>query len=90
MSESKTHDQKVRITTEPTPEDAWLYTRGSHSVRVSRMTSADGRPQLLVYGPGHEQARFRFGDAPECMRRQAEVERLLVALGYQRAVAVHS
>jgi hypothetical protein len=70
---------------EATAEEAWLYTRGAYSIRVSRLRCPDGRLQLSTYGPGNEMARFGFAEVTECMRHQAEIERLLVALGYRLA-----
>lgn len=66
-------------------EEAWLYTRRLHSVRLSRVSGLDGCLQLLIYGPSSEMSRFGFPDVTECMKRQADIEGLLVALGYQLA-----
>jgi hypothetical protein len=66
-------------------EKTWLYTRRLHSVRVSRVNGPNGCLQLLIYGPRSEMSRFGFADVTECMKRQADIEGLLVALGYQLA-----
>lgn len=65
-----------------TTSTAWLFTRGRQSVRIERREGADGRTELLVLGPGAEHAAHRFATVPECMQRQSEIERTLMAEGY--------
>jgi hypothetical protein len=61
---------------------AWLFTRGSQSVRIIRVTRPDGPVRLLINGPGPE-SRAHDADAFDCTRYQSELERRLVAQGYQ-------
>lgn len=39
--------------------------------------------RLFLYGPGREVVRHEFADLTQCMQRQAEIERNLLAAGYQ-------
>jgi hypothetical protein len=64
------------------PLESWLFTRGSQSVRVVREEDSKGC-RLFLYGPGSEVVTYEFGDVTECMKRQAEIERTLLAEGYQ-------
>lgn len=64
--------------------DAWLFTRGSDSVRLVREEDSKGC-RLLLYGPGIEVVTHVFSDVTECMKRQAEIEQNLLAEGYQFA-----
>jgi len=64
--------------------DAWLFTRGSDSVRLVREEDSKGC-RLLLYGPGTEVVPHAFADVTECMKRQAEIEQNLLAEGYQFA-----
>jgi hypothetical protein len=64
-------------------EQSWLYTRGSHSVRVSREVDSDGRVHLWVRGPKKERSCFGFADIATCMRHLTGIEGLLTALGYR-------
>jgi hypothetical protein len=66
------------------PEAGWLFTRGSESVRFVREENSKGC-RLFLYGPGSEVVAHEFADVTECMKRQAEIERNLVATGYQLA-----
>jgi hypothetical protein len=67
------------------PESGWLYTRGSESVRLVREENSKGC-RLCLYGPGTEVVTHEFADLAECMKRQAEIERSLLASGYQLAL----
>jgi hypothetical protein len=66
-------------------QTAWLFTRGSQSVRIVRITRPNGAQQLLVSGPGAESAVHEAEDPIFCVRYQADLERRLVAEGYQLA-----
>ena len=66
-------------------QTAWLFTRGSQSVRIIRITRPDGAQQLLVSGPGSESSVHDAEDPIFCVRYQAELERRLVSEGYQLA-----
>ena len=66
-------------------QTAWLFTRGSQSVRIVRVTQPNGAQQLLVNGPGTESAVHQADDPIFCVRYQADLERRLVAEGYQLA-----
>ena len=64
------------------PPACWLYTRGHQSVRVVR--EEDSKVcRLFLYGPDTEVVTHEFADITECMKRQAEIERTLLAEGYQ-------
>lgn len=60
----------------------WLFMRGSESVRLVREENSKGC-RLSLYGPGTEVVTHEFRDVTECMHRQAEIERNLLAAGYQ-------
>ena len=62
---------------------AWLFTRGSESVRIVRVGQADGAQRLLVHGPGAEKAVHATDDAMDCVRHQSELERRLVGKGFR-------
>ena len=47
------------------------------------MANADGHIRLLVQGPGPLAANFDFNDTIVCMTYQAEIERNVVADGFQ-------
>ena len=66
------------------PDQRWLFTRGPQSVRLVREEGPNGC-LLFLYGPGTEVVTHRFADVTECMKRQAEIERSLLAEGYQLA-----
>jgi DNA-binding response OmpR family regulator len=61
----------------------WLYVRGRQSVLVSRTAHPGPEGQLVVLGPGPEREVYDCVDLNECIVRQAEIERTLVAEGYQ-------
>jgi hypothetical protein len=62
---------------------AWLFTRGSESVRIIRVGMATGGQYLLVNGPGTEMNVHHTEDAMECVRHQSELERRLVGKGFR-------
>jgi hypothetical protein len=64
-------------------ESALLFTRGSESVRLVRMTRADGPSLLFVHGPGHLQTTHVLEDTIECLWCQSDVERQLQKDGFQ-------
>jgi len=66
-------------------QTAWLFTRGSQSVRIVRVTRANRYERLIVSGPGAERSVHESENWIDCVRRQADVERRLVAQGYQLA-----
>jgi hypothetical protein len=66
-------------------QTAWLFTRGSQSVRIVRVTRANGPVRLLVNGPGTAVTMYDADDALEGVRYQLHIERGLVAEGYQLA-----
>jgi DNA-binding response OmpR family regulator len=61
----------------------WLFARGRQSVLVSRTAHPGPGGQLFVLGPGHSRRVYDCIDLNECISRQAEIERELVAQGYQ-------
>jgi hypothetical protein len=63
-------------------ESGWLYTRGAESVRLVREEDSTGC-RLSLHGPGTALVIHQFADVTECMKRQAEIERHLLAEGYQ-------
>ena len=62
--------------------EAWLFTRGSQSVRIIRASGTDTRMQLHVHGPDTETNTHIFDDVILCMRYQADFERRLVGEGF--------
>jgi len=66
-------------------ETAWLFMRGSQSVRIIRVSQPAGAVRLVVNGPGMESLVQDMHDALECARHQSEIERRLVAQGFQLA-----
>jgi hypothetical protein len=64
---------------------ASLFVRGSESVRLVRITRADGPAHLVVHGPGPEQMTHVLDNAVECLWFQVDLERRLVAHGFQIA-----
>lgn len=66
-----------------TVHTAWLFTRGSESVRIIRIATPAGRHYLLVTGPGGETSVHQSDDTMDCVRHQSEIERRLVAKGYR-------
>ena len=65
-----------------TVETAWLFIRGTESVRIVRAAAGAGRMHLLVQGPGRTTDEREFPDVLTCMTYQADLERRLVADGY--------
>src|SRR5688500_20233423 len=66
-------------------QTAWLFTRGTQSVRIVRITRPNGAQQLLVSGPGAESSIHEAEDPIFCVGYQADLERRLVSDGYQLA-----
>lgn len=64
---------------------AWLFTRGSQSVRIVRVGRQNGSQRLLVNGPGSEASVHDSDDSIDCVRYQADIERRLVVQGFQLA-----
>jgi hypothetical protein len=62
-------------------ETAWLFTRGTQSVRIVR-AAGSGVVHLLVQGPGEATDSREFADVLACMTYQADLERQLVSEGY--------
>src|SRR5688572_7202821 len=56
---------------------AWLFVRGSESVRIV----IDGT-SMGVYGPGSRKSHSRFGEAMDATLHQAAVEQALVLDGW--------
>ena len=65
-------------------QTAWLFTRGSQSVRIIRLTRPNGPVQMMVQGPGNERS-VHEADTLACVRFQLDLERQLVAEGFQLA-----
>ena len=64
------------------PNADWLFTRGSHSIRLVREENSNGC-RLSIYGPGTEVVIHEFANVTECMKPQAEIEQSLLVSGYQ-------
>ena len=64
-------------------QSAWLFTRGTQSVRIVHVGRAAGPQCLLVHGPGAETAVYDSHDPIHRIRYQAELERRLVTDGYR-------
>ena len=64
-------------------ETASLFVRGSESIRLVRITRADGPSRLLVHGPGTARATHIHENAIQCLWFQADIERGLLSEGYQ-------
>ena len=65
------------LTSSPPPTRAWLFVRGSESVRIV----IDGT-SVGVYGPGSRFSHSRFGEAMDATLHQAAVEQSLVLDGW--------
>ena len=61
----------------------WLYARGRQSVLMSRVAYPGPRACLLLLGPGQERREYDCDDLIDCLAKQAQIERELVAEGYQ-------
>lgn len=62
---------------------AWLYVRGTESVRVVLEAAS-----LLVYGPGPRFSCSRFPDATGAMLHHAQLQRELLADGFTQESTV--
>lgn len=62
---------------------ATLFQRGPQSVRIVRLTRADGPARLLIHGPGAAHEVHVMENAIECLWRQTDIERRLVAEGFR-------
>jgi hypothetical protein len=67
-------------------ETAWLFTRGPQSVRIIRVTRPSGVVRLLIQGPGPISSTHEIDDTIEAVRYPSQLERSLVAEGYQLAL----
>ena len=63
-------------------DGAWLFVRGSASVRISRRLQRDGRYLLVVHGPGTELSLHECANVIECVDEQMRVERMLIGEGF--------
>jgi hypothetical protein len=63
-------------------EAAWLFTRGTDSVRIVRAAGRRGAIHLLVHGPSDAADTREFEDVVACMNYQADLERRLVDEGF--------
>ena len=64
----------------------WLYVRGKQSVLLMRVAYPGPGARLQVFGPGQASQDHDCSDLVDCFALQAEVERELVADGYQLLV----
>ena len=65
-----------------TLQTAWLFTRGSESVRIVRAARPDGLV-LIVRGPGGASETHEFTDVLACVKYQSDLEQRLVSQGYE-------
>jgi hypothetical protein len=63
-------------------QSAWLFTRGTQSVRIVHVGRGAGPQRLLVHGPGAEAAVYESDDPIDRIHCQTELERRLVVEGY--------
>ena len=61
----------------------WLYVRGKQSVLLTRVAHPGPTARLLAFGPGSATQDHDCSDLVDCLALQAEIERELVAAGYQ-------
>jgi len=61
----------------------WIHTRGEQSVLLSRIAYPGPNARLYVFGPGEARAAYVCPDLMDCLARQSQIERELVAEGYQ-------
>jgi len=61
----------------------WLFARGKQSVLLFRVAYPGPDARLLVFGPGRATQDHDCSDLVDCFALQAEIERELVAEGYQ-------
>jgi len=80
-----TPEQLIRVIDETLVrrDREWLYARGRQSVLVSRIAHPGPNARLHVFGPGQTRAGYDCSNLAECLAQQAEIERELVAEGYQ-------
>lgn len=62
--------------------EVWLFTRGPESVRIIRASTRTGM-RLIIHGPLDASHDFSFDSVAACMEHQADLERRLVAQGFQ-------
>jgi hypothetical protein len=60
----------------------WIFRRGSEAIYLVREASFEAC-RLWVHGPGAETSTYDFPDLIQCVRHQGELERKLVAEGFQ-------
>ncbi len=65
-----------------TAEAAWLFTRGSQSVRIVRAAGPAGLTHLHVKGPDDAVDTREFMDVVACMNFEADLERRLIEEGF--------
>jgi DNA-binding response OmpR family regulator len=61
----------------------WLYVRGKQSVLIARVTDPHPKARIYVYGPGQSRTLHECRDVLDCLTRQSEIDRTLVADGFQ-------
>ena len=64
-------------------ESAWLFARGTQSVRIVRVAQRNAGPRLLVEGPDASHVVHDFDDMIACAIHQSELERRLVARSFR-------
>lgn len=63
-------------------DTAWLFVRGSESVRITRGPLPGANYELLIEGPRDSEQRLRFSDLVACVEKQMEVEYALLVRGF--------
>jgi hypothetical protein len=64
-------------------QSATLFVRGSQSVRIVRLAKDEGAAQLVVNGPSGAHAEHVLESATEGLWYQVDIERRLVAEGFE-------
>jgi two-component system, chemotaxis family, chemotaxis protein CheY len=80
-----TPEQLIRVidSTLARRDRAWLYVRDRQAVRIARVAYPGPDASLHVFGPGPARSVYTCRDLVDCLARQAQIERELVAEGYQ-------
>jgi len=80
-----TPEQLIRVidSTLARRDRAWLYVRDQEAVLIARVAYPGPDASLQVFGPGPARSVYKCRDFVDCLAQQAQIERELVAEGYQ-------
>jgi DNA-binding response OmpR family regulator len=80
-----TPEQLIRVieSTLARRDRTWLYVRARESVLIARVAYPGPNARLHVVGPGPARSVYECPNLVDCLAQQAELERELVAAGYQ-------